>query len=63
MKHFFLDTNFIIDYFIREDYQGETEKFLTIGKITRNEKDYSFSDIPVMSASSYIMNMGAQHDF
>lgn len=31
--------------------------------ITRNEKDYSFSDIPVMSASSYIMNMGAQHDF
>ena len=30
MKNIFLDTNFIIDYFIREDYNGEAEKLLQL---------------------------------
>lgn len=131
MRHIFLDTNFIIDYFIREDFQGDAEKLMTLEKransqffisyltvanfayimrkmpiddlkslirqicknfiiisntetqiqraldvntsdfedllqyqaaldaqcdyiITRNEKDFSFSEIPVMSPSSFI---------
>ena len=134
MNHFFLDTNFVIDYFIRQDFQGDAEKFLTIGRknqcrffisyltvanfayimrkipsddlksliiricsiftvvennadqiqkaialeasdfedilqyqaaldagcdciITRNEKDFAFSSIPVMSASAYLQSM------
>lgn len=32
MKKVFLDTNFIIDYFIREDYNGDAERLLTFGK-------------------------------
>ncbi len=31
MKNIFLDTNFIIDYFIREDFNGEAEKLLQLG--------------------------------
>ena len=31
MKNIFLDTNFIIDYFIREDFSGEAEKLLQKG--------------------------------
>ncbi len=131
MKRLFLDTNFVIDYFVREDFQGDSEKLITIEKrartqffisyltianfayimrkmqteelkslirqicksfivisnteaqiqkalelsskdfedtlqyqaaldagcdciITRNEKDFSFSSIPVMSAASYL---------
>ncbi len=131
MKRLFLDTNFVMDYFVREDFQGDSEKLITIEKrartqffisyltianfayimrkmdsedlkslirqicksfivisnteaqiqralelsskdfedtlqyqaaldagcdyiITRNEKDFSFSSIPVMSASNYL---------
>ena len=134
MKRLFLDTNFVIDYFIREDFQGNAEKLMTIEKkaksqffisyltvanfayimrkmpvedlkslirqicrsfivisnteiqikraldlnasdfedmlqyqaaadahcdciITRNEKDFAFSDIPVLSPSSYLKNL------
>lgn len=134
MKRLFLDTNFIIDYFIREDFQGVAEKIITMEKraqsqffisyltvanfayimrkmqaeelkslikkicnsfivisnteaqiqralelkasdfedmlqyqaacdanceciITRNEKDYDFSEIPVMSPSAYMKNL------
>ena len=32
MKNIFLDTNFIIDYFVREDFNGETEKVLRLGE-------------------------------
>lgn len=32
MKKIFLDTNFIIDYFVREDYNGVSEQLLTLGK-------------------------------
>lgn len=28
MKRIFLDTNFIIDYFVREDYNGDAERLL-----------------------------------
>ncbi|MDE5551878.1 MAG: PIN domain-containing protein [Muribaculaceae bacterium] len=31
MKNIFLDTNFIIDYFVREDFNGEAEKLLELG--------------------------------
>ena len=34
MKNIFLDTNFIIDYFIREDFSGEAEKLLQKGHQT-----------------------------
>ena len=134
MRHLFLDTNFVIDYFIREDFQGDAEKLMTIEKkahsqffisyltvanfsyimrkmppndlkslirricsnfivvsntesqiqraldldasdfedmlqyqaakdancdciITRNEKDFDFSDIPVMSPASYLKTL------
>ena len=30
MKNIFLDTNFIIDYFVREDLNGESEKLLQL---------------------------------
>lgn len=32
MKKIFLDTNFIIDYFVREDYNGVSEQLLSLGK-------------------------------
>lgn len=31
MKRVFLDTNFIIDYFVREDFNEEAEKLLLLG--------------------------------
>ncbi|MDE6581570.1 MAG: PIN domain-containing protein [Duncaniella sp.] len=31
MKRVFLDTNFIIDYFVREDYAGDAEKVMMLG--------------------------------
>lgn len=31
MKKVFLDTNFIIDYFVREDYSGVAEKVMRTG--------------------------------
>lgn len=30
MKNIFLDTNFIIDYFVREDFGGEAEKVMQL---------------------------------
>ena len=137
MRHLFLDTNFVIDYFVREDFQGDAEKLMIIEKkaqsqffisyltvanfayimrkmqpddlkslirkicrnfiiisntetqiqralnsdaadfedmlqyqaaldancdciITRNEKDFDFSDIPVMSPSSYLNMLSLQ---
>lgn len=32
MRRIFLDTNFIIDYFVREDFSGESEKVLKLGE-------------------------------
>ena len=32
MKNIFLDTNFIIDYFVREDFNEEAEKLLQLGE-------------------------------
>lgn len=32
MKKIFLDTNFIIDYFVREDFNGISEQLLALGK-------------------------------
>ena len=37
MKRLFLDTNFVIDYFVREDFQGDAEKILTIEKLGRTQ--------------------------
>lgn len=31
MKRIFLDTNFVIDYFVREGYMGNAEKVLQLG--------------------------------
>ena len=138
MKNIFLDTNFVIDYFIREEYNQDSERFLSIGRrlkyqfyisyltvanfayimrklpsdklisliydisntfrvidntnsqiqkaillncadfedalqyqaaldancdciITRNQSDFSFSKIPVMSATEYISKMYDQN--
>ncbi|MCH5239963.1 MAG: PIN domain-containing protein [Muribaculaceae bacterium] len=38
MKRLFLDTNFIIDYFVREDFKGDCEKLLANG----SERGYIF---------------------
>lgn len=40
MKHIFLDTNFVIDYFVREDFQGNAEKLMTIEK--KAQSQFSF---------------------
>lgn len=32
MKNIFLDTNFVIDYFVREEFNNDTESFLSVGK-------------------------------
>lgn len=37
MKHIFLDTNFVIDYFVREDFQGNAEKLMTIEKKAQSQ--------------------------
>lgn len=38
MKKIFLDTNFIVDYFVREPYASDAEKVLSSGKM----KNYKF---------------------
>ena len=38
MKKLFLDTNFILDYFVREDFKGDCEKLLANGY----ERGYNF---------------------
>lgn len=38
MKKIFLDTNFIVDYFVRESYGSDAEKVLSLGKMN----DYKF---------------------
>ncbi|MBD5295153.1 MAG: PIN domain-containing protein [Bacteroides sp.] len=38
MKNIFLDTNFIIDYFVREDFKGEAENLLQLG----DRKNFKF---------------------
>lgn len=32
MKMIFLDTNFILDYFVREEYSSDAERLLVLGK-------------------------------
>lgn len=32
MKKIFLDTNFILDYFIRDDYKSSSERLLVLGR-------------------------------
>lgn len=39
MKRLFLDTNFILDYFVREDFYGDCEKLLSLG----SQRGYTFS--------------------
>ncbi|MDE5584846.1 MAG: PIN domain-containing protein [Muribaculaceae bacterium] len=37
MRHLFLDTNFVIDFFVREDFQGDAEKLMTIEKKAKSQ--------------------------
>ncbi len=37
MKKLFLDTNFIIDYFVREDFQGDAERLMKLGASTHTQ--------------------------
>ena len=37
MRHLFLDTNFVIDYFVREDFQGDAEKLMVIEKKAKSQ--------------------------
>ena len=52
MRHIFLDTNFIIDYFIREDFQGDAEKLMTLEK--RSNSQFFISYLTVANFA-YIM--------
>ncbi len=45
MKILFLDTNFVIDYFVREDFQGDSEKLITIEKRARTQFFISYLTI------------------
>lgn len=42
MKKVFLDTNFVIDYFIREDYSGNAEKIMKLGDSLNWEFNISY---------------------
>lgn len=45
MKRIFLDTNFVIDYFIRDDYKSDSEKLLIRGRNAGIEFYISFLSI------------------
>ena len=42
MKKVFLDTNFVIDYFVREDYGGDAEKVMRAGDSQNMEFHISY---------------------
>lgn len=44
MRHIFLDTNFVIDYFVREDFCGKAEKLMTIEKKVHSQFFHFISD-------------------
>lgn len=52
MKRIFLDTNFLLDYFVREDYNGDTERVLQIG--TQRKMKFFISYLSVANFA-YIM--------
>lgn len=52
MKRIFLDTNFVIDYLIREDYTGPAETLLAKGK---NRKYQFFISYLTVANFAYIM--------
>ncbi|MDE7153864.1 MAG: PIN domain-containing protein [Muribaculaceae bacterium] len=52
MKRIFLDTNFIIDYFVREDYNGDSEKLMKFG--SDNNLNFFISYLTVANFA-YIM--------
>lgn len=45
MKNIFLDTNFIIDYFVREDFNGAAEKVLQLGESKKLKFFISFLSV------------------
>lgn len=45
MNKLFLDTNFVINYFVREDFQGDSEKLMTIGRKAGTQFFISFLTI------------------
>ncbi len=58
MKNIFLDTNFIIDCFIREDYSGDAEKLLQLGQ--RQNLKFFISYLSVANFA-YIMRKMPSH--
>ena len=52
MKRLFLDTNFVIDYFVREDFHGDAEKLMAIEK--RAQTQFFISYLTVANFA-YIM--------
>lgn len=46
MKNIFLDTNFLIDFFVREGRDGETEKVLQLGD--KNNMKFYISLLPIL---------------
>lgn len=42
MKNIFLDTNFIINYFVREDFNGDAEKVLQLGESKKQNFSFLF---------------------
>ena len=59
MKRLFLDTNFVIDYFVREDFQGDAEKILTIEKLGRTQFFISYLSV---ANFAYIMRKMPSED-
>lgn len=45
MKRIFLDTNFVIDYFVRQDFKGDAEKLMVMEKRSRTQFFISFLTI------------------
>lgn len=59
MKKIFLDTNFIIDYFIREDYSGDAEKVMRLGDSRNMEFHISYLTV---ANFAYIMRKLSPED-
>ena len=59
MKRLFLDTNFVIDYFVREDFQGDAEKILTIEKLGQTQFFISYLTV---ANFAYIMRKMPSED-
>lgn len=59
MKRIFLDTNFIIDYFVREDISGDAEKLMKYG--SENNLTFYISYLTVANFAYIMRKLPSAH--